>query len=306
MAKLLLLFGFLVGCGSVIFSPRSTISKDSSLTLLTKKASLYSKLVPKHQDSSGFILTNKCDSLLFSSLLDAASPELNIDIEAAQDNLGAWHRRPTHDCGEAFNNSRSTISRDMMVGLFWSIWRNKRVDLAVSLMEQLKSNLYYLEGQGTAGELLMTPALLNTLALIIKELKGPEYTVELLLPAVFSKKDGFVAHLTTWHIHLRGEVLGKIPERDLDVIKYHVNRNPENPLFHAVYHKYTDGDQSKAISLLLDDKEWPTSSLPTTTEHCDEWPIQRNYKEKDWGPCAPEVEHTGVELVVLYNLVIRN
>ena len=59
------------------------------------------------------------------------------------------------------------------------------------------------------------------------------------------------------------------------------------------------------MNLLLNTAEWPADRLPSTKEHCDSWPVMRDYKQNDWGPCRPYKEHTGAELVVIYELIIK-
>lgn len=282
---------------------RSSITIDD-LTLLKDKSQRYIGLVSKYQDKDGFIMSDKCDSLLFSGLLAAARPDLSINIKAAKKD-GAWNRRSTHDCGPKFKNSRSTISRDMMLGYMWYLYKSNSLNLAIELMDELKSNFYMLKGDGTPGELFMLPAYMNTLAEMIKKLGGKEYNLELLMPASFqSKPEGYVAHLTVWHIHLRGQILGEIPSKNKEILDFLTNKNPKNPLFVALQSHYSNGNQSEAIKLLMDTQEWPNYKLPTTSNHCDDWPIQREYTDRDWGVCTPMKIHTGMELVIIYELIL--
>mgnify|MGYP001615603093 CR=1 FL=1 len=243
---------------------------------------------------------------MFSGLLSAARPDLNINIDAAKDENGAWYRRPGHDCGPAFNNSRSTISRDMVVGLLWHMWRNKDVKGATALLKDLKARTYWLRGEGTAGELLMTPALVNTLAEMVFRMGGTSYDTERAFPAILDDSgEGFIAHLTVLHLLLRGEILGGLFESDIKTLKSYMDKSPQNPLFVGAYHKYSDGNQSAMIDMLMDNSEWPNNSLPTTENHCSNWPVQRVYDEKNWGACSPTKEHTGAELVVIYSLIFN-
>lgn len=305
LLKLSVVFLLQAGCGE-IFGRKSTSADTNKLAELANRSALYTQLLSTHQDAHGFILTEHCDALLFTGLLSAARPDLSIAIRAAQSSNLAWHRRPNQDCGPSFGNSRSTVSRDMMLGLYWHLWKTKDLELAVELMDFLKSNLYYMPGEGSAGELFMTPPYMRTLADMIRALGGPAYKTELLFPVTYSEDSGFIAHLVTWHIALRGDILGEITNTERNLLKEHRDREPKNPLFQAAYQRYSDGNQDVAISLLLDQSHWPADRLPTTTEHCDEWPIQREYKEKDWGPCpAQNKEHTGAELVAVYELLIK-
>lgn len=301
--RIILLLLLVSSCG------RHSVSHTEAtptLPVLQMKADLYLSLVSNHQDASGFIMTNTCDATFFSGLLSAAAPSLHINIYAAQDNTGAWFRRPEHDCGPAFNNSRSTISRDMMLGVMWSLWRNHDLAAAEDLLSQLKQNNFILAGEGSAGELTFLPSYINTLSQIIYRLGGPRHEIELALPAIISEGDlGFEAHLTVWHILLRGELLSSIPEHNFNILQDYVKQNPENPLFQAAYHKYLDGNYSSVLQLLMNNSEWPADKLPTTSNHCDSFPIQREYSEKDWGSCLPETEHTGAELPIIYYLILQ-
>jgi hypothetical protein len=300
MKKLLIFTNFLISaCGThePQVSPKAFTLED--------KVSLYASNIKTHQDEHGFILSDKCDSTLFSGLLGAALPE-TVDLIQARDQEGAWHRRANQDCGEEFKNSKSTISRDMMLGVMWWMLKNNKLAEAEALMADLKENNYILKGQGSLGELGFIPSYTNTLALIIKALGGKSHKLELAFPAVIGRSGkGFERHLAVWHILLRGEAKGSITSYELETLKKMRDEQPMNPLFQAAYHKYTDGDFTIAENLLSNNMEWPSEKLPTTTEHCDEWPIQREYSEKDWGSCSPEEEHTGGELIVIYNLIIK-
>ena len=299
---ILILLAFSLGCGTLIRKPnKKPISAEEQLR---QKSVRYSGLLDSDRDVNGFILTEECDSLLFSGLLGASLPG-TVDVLAARDGNREWHRRPGFDCSPEIGNSRSTISRDMILGLFWHMWKNKQVDIASQLMRDLRGDNYWLKGQGTAGELLMTPAMVNTLAHLILKLGGPRYPVELALPVTFGKDIGYIAHLTIWHILLRGELLGEIPERFIDILNFHAHRDRLNPFYQAAYHKWLDGNMTNSVELLLNPLEWPTYTLPTTEEHCAEWVIQRDYTEKDWGPCSPQKHLTGAELIAIYNLIIR-
>ena len=296
----------LVDCGTFSPKPRTPTPVDH-LGRLKDKAALYTELMETngHRDAHGFIGTKHCDATLFSGLLSAALRD--VDLTVAR-NGKQWFRRPNQDCGSAWENSRSTISRDMMLGVFYHMWYTRDLDSAVALMDQLKSNAYFLEGQGTPGELFMIPTFMNTLAELILGLDGPRYSLELNLPAIFGKDTGYVAHLTVWHILLRGNILNKIHALDMDVLEFHALRSPLNPLFQAAYHKYLDGNMTYVVQLLLNSSEWPHDRLPTTKGHCDDWPISRDHTPGDWGPCRLDnpVEHSGAELVVLYHLLLKD
>lgn len=301
MRTILLTLLFLLHCGP----DKSPAKSTTTPTDIEAKSELYLSLVKSHQDADGFIMSETCDSLLFTGLLSAAAPELDINIHAAQDRNGTWFRRPGYDCGPEFGNSRSTISRDMILGLFWHMWRNRDLPAAVELMQNLQARNYVLRGDGTPGELALTTTMVQTLAEMIFQLGGPDYVAERNLPGFFSSSQtGFKAHLTVWHILLRGEIYGQISASNFQVLQAQVERQPNNPLFQAAYHRFLDGDYTSVIKLLMDSGEWPADRLPSSLDHCDDWPIQRDYTEKDWGSCIPEVEHSGAELPIIFRLII--
>lgn len=290
-----------IGCGrneNIPFSDSAPILPE-----LEAKVELYQSLLPEHQDENGFILTDTCDSLLFSGLLSAVVP---VDIMVARDSEGRWHRRPDMDCSKANGTSRSTISKDMIVGLLYYFWYNKDLANATRFMEDLRNNNYVLRGEGTLGELLVPGHTIRTLAEIIKKLGGRKYLVELNIPLGFSSSGSYIAHLNVWHILLRGEVNGYINNDEFAILRQHAERQPHNPLFSAAYHKYLDHNYTDSVNLLLNGQFYPNDRLPTSADHCDEWPIQRDYSEKDYLPCKQDspVEHSGAELILIYRLVI--
>ena len=303
MMKILLVTLLLLLPGCLKLHKAKSSDRSNIYVELQNKADTYKDLI--ETDANGFIMTDKCDSLLFTGLLSAAGKK--ADIHAAQAADGSWHRRPGQDCGEAFGNSRSTISRDMIVGLMWHVWKHRDLDTANELMLQVKERAYRLKGQGTIGELLLTPAMITTLAHIIKKLGGPRYELELALPAAFSTAPrGFVRHLSTWLLVLHAEVAGGMSSRELGILETYKKEEPKNPLFLAAYHRYKDGNQVYAVVRLLDTKQWPANSLPTTDNHCSSWPIERDTASDNWKPCSPLREHTGAELPIIFNLLLRN
>lgn len=275
---------------------------------LSTRANLYKNLISAEMDSHGFILTDTCDSLFFTGLLSAAVPSYNIDIVAARTD-NQWFRRPGKDCGPSFSNSRSTISRDMILGLYWHIWAHQDRRLAEELYASIKDSNYILEGEGTLGELYVLPDYVYMLSKMITSMGGPNEFGDLSLPQVFSKEDGYVSHLTVWSIVLKGKVRGYIFDNEYRELERIYLTNTSNPLYSAAYHKYSDGDLSEARSLLLDTKFWPDDRLPDNRNYCTDWLTLTDYKDRDRLPCdkvAGNGHKKGFELVVIYELIIKD
>jgi len=260
---------------------------------LKSKIKLYTELYKAHQDRYGFIDTKKCDSLLFTGLLGSVLPD-RINITAARKPDGQWCRRPlvngVDTCFE-LNNTKSSISRDMLLGLLWFIWRNKRLDLATDLWNYAVKNNLKMGSAATIGSvasLYLTPNILSTLALIIDKLGGKNnikcswLSIIRKLPISVVKNNGYRAHLDILLLALRAELLGKIENKD--IVKYQFERVPKNALFSYVYERWIENNTKypKTIANLMDDKLFPSDRLPTSRDRDTEWLWQRDPEE--WIP----------------------
>lgn len=250
--------------------------------------------------------TAHCDPLMFSGLLGAARPG-TIDLTEAEVEPGVWLRKPLRygECSPSAGTSRSTISRDGILGVYWWAWRERRVDVLERLMESIRGNNYQLVGEGTIGELLLLPVHINTLAEMIHRLGGTlDVSAERNLRALAwfgSGGQGYERHIQIWHILLRGEVLGGLSSNELDRIVEHADAQQLNPLYAAAYGKWVDGDLTRAIGLLHE--IYPVDRLPTSADYCPDWPMQRD----NVVACEEEGRtHTGLDLVVLYRLILSD
>jgi hypothetical protein len=270
------------------------------LDALRKKHNLYRSLMEKsHTDKNGFIMYHECDSLLFSCLVNAAMNK-HFNVEAAMDETGAWHRRPL-DHGSCYpERSGSTISRDMLLGLMFYIWRQKRLDLATDLFDYGKKNSWIM-GKGDIARIYMTPGLQSTLAEIIYRLGGKNYFIRRNIPQLYGKTNGYAAHLDVIHLRLREELLDKPVGKKL--FNYHADREQMNPLF-----QYLAGNFNKAYSILMSEKYWPSDRLPTSKDRQEEWLVQRDYsKERDWisSPSHDtKKEHSGGDFLFVSGLIL--
>lgn len=282
--------------------PTSQIHFKSKPKSLKKKYKTYLSLLPSVQDSNGFIDINHCDSLLFSGLLGTIT---KVNIEAARDSNGMWHRRPLNYISCYPNHSKSTISRDMFIGLLWDIWKNQKLELAENLFNNGKENDWIM-GEGLISRIYFTPGLQSTLAEVIYQLGGTNH-IERHIPVLIGKgNDGFAAHLDILHVLLRAELKGGKTEH-LDVINQHYKRNPNNALFTYAHHKYTDGVQDETIDILLSDKLFPSDRLPTDCDRREGWIWQRDMGD-DWEPKRDcnGYTHSGGDFLLVAKLVLED
>src|SRR5687768_2231383 len=143
-----------------------------------QKFNLYLKNLK--QDKYGFVESDRCDSLLFTSLTGCV-PQVEVNIGAAFDGE-LWHRRPVDkpcfDCNTGENlGSKSSISRDMLMGLAWYCYHNKRLDISEQIIKHAMSN-WGLMGKATDIKTLWSrcqimPSLFATFCWISYRLGGP-------------------------------------------------------------------------------------------------------------------------------------
>lgn len=272
---------------------------------LSDKLDKYLSMMKTKTDADGFIEYECCDSLLFTSLVGSMGHKVNI--EAAIDEHGAWHRRPTQNpCYP--DESKSSISRDMLLGLMWYIWRNNRLDLAEEMWTYGKKHGWIM-GDGDPARIYLTPGLQATLAEIIFQLGGKNYWFSRNMPQVWSKGlDGYQLHLEVLHILLRGELLGHITSPMKESILDMTTRYPENLLFTVVKARFSQDQWGAsfngtlaAVGLQEADHLWPNDRLPTDADRSSHWLFENNDLSKG---SNPNRVHTGGDLVFCAGLLM--
>lgn len=291
---------------------------------LETKYKLYKRLIKTQQDKHGFIESDKCDSLLFSGLV-GSTQEVYIDIKSALAEDGSWQRRPIElpscysnghwnllerikSCLMAkttdikilqkiFEAGGSSISRDMLLGLAWYAYYNKRLDISESVIKYALSHRLVM-GEGTLTRTILTPSLLSTYAWVSYRLGGPKRSWLRYLPHFESKKvTDFQAHLSVLHILLRNKLTNK--PKYLDLLQFHADRQPENAFFQAA-----TGNIDKAYTILNNENYFPSSRLPTSEDRYEPYLWQRDYG-KDWiSDLNQSVKiHSGADFIFCYWLI---
>ena len=265
------------------------------LTLKTKY-NKYLELLPQIQDEFGFVESQECDSLLFTSLLGCI-PEVKINIDAAFDaKTGMWQRRPTN-CPCYPEHSASTISRDQLLGLAWYAYYNKRLDISESVIKYALKNKLVM-GEGELSRTLMTPSLLSTYCYISYRLGGPNRWWLRWIPDIESKHtEGYQAHLTVLHILLRNELTGK--QKNTKILQYHADRQPLNPLFLIAIN-----DKDTARDVLMQQEWFPNDRLPSSSDRKAQWLPMRD-EGSDWDSCREGKVHSGGDFLFCWWLLSK-
>lgn len=291
MRKVLALtLAFLIqSCGkSEIKSPEPVFDAE-----LAERYYDYKNLIASQQDSHGFIYTEDCDALLFTALAGLALG--TVDIRAAREDNGRWHRRPAKDCYP--KHSKSTISRDMLLGVMWYAYYHRDLELAENLWSYGRAR-HWIMGDGVRSRTQFSPSLVASLGQLIHVLGGEDHAERYLLPHFDAPGlIGFEAHLQVLNILLRLRLYGKIDEVAEQRIKEQIAREPQNPLF-----QYAAGNTSEAINLLK--RIFPAKRLPTSDDHCAPWLFQRDFG-RHWEPCADGKTHSGGDLLFLGHLILN-
>lgn len=293
----------LLGCGIWLNEPKSSRSNLSGV--LARQLSIYKELhTNKQHISNGFIMTDKCDSLLFSSLAAIGMNE-EIDILAARNETGQWFRRPSKDCFEK-KESASTISRDMFIGLLYYLYEYKKTEIVEDLWNYGMENGWEMgeadSVKTTLGRVIWTPATIGLLAEIRYQLNGKE-SFSRHLPTVYNTQPGFTSHLSLLIISLYGKMLGGISDNQLGAVEDILKHSPNNAFAEAIHARYTDGNMSRAISLLL--KKFPSNRLPNDRDWCEEWYFQRTDNDTNLEPCSGNHEHTGGDFIFVADYILN-
>jgi len=219
-----------------------------------------------HRGDYGFVHTDRCDSLLLSSLVGCRK-DFPVDIIQAKDESGYWHRRPL-SLPECYpEHSKSSMSRDMLIGLLvHATFKNNH--LAWSTLNSIQ-NQNYVMGVGDPSRLIMMPGLERSFS----KLSGSNSTISKSYQPWNGKLKGYAVKLELLHIMCLGKIDGGITESALACLKKYSDSSKDDILALLLYSLYS-GDQSalkQATSLLLNEKLFPKNRLPTSKDRSVDW-----------------------------------
>jgi hypothetical protein len=305
-----LLLTLLVACSATKHAPQAT---SNSLTDVLEKHDRYVEYAKAMQDEYGW-LPSKCDGLLFNSL--AAFSGFPVNPLMAEETSGRFRRHPDFNDCKPGSGAKSTISKDMFRGLWLWLWQQQDVETFRRIYEYGDLNDWVMgeaeDDESFYGRVLLTPAM-------IFELKKMIDALELKLTGIVWKsleetflRDSYAAHLHILNIYAAAQINGKTD--DVKTLKAYAEREPRNALFQAIYHKYSDGDQTAAINILMDESLFPADRLPTSADnYCSGYLWQRDMDEKDiagfeyWKPCPHEGQtHPGIDLMLVAKIIESN
>lgn len=305
--KTLLLVGLLLfTCGCKRSHDANDPNPDDKLASVIEKKNLYCKAAAARYQAEGRVF-EQCDSLLFTSLWSAACGDVDIERFESKDDPGLWFRDPEHSC----NLTDNSISNDMMLGLiiYGAVYKKK--DMLRRLYDRAKGRDWDIGNcdQDHAENCRLWPSLAaNLIDLTQSPLTQSSGRGDHALPLSTGIITGYRAHLAVLSVLLNGLSKGSaVNDVELKVLQDQADRQPRNSLFQALYHLYKDGDQSRALDLLLDPQFFPADHLPTNHDnHCTEYLYQRDDTPADWSPCPgdPDKEFSAVDYVFTAKVIV--
>lgn len=273
---------------------------NSPLDELRERRELYRSIAPRD-----WAVSQECDALLFTALTQVGLGEQGA-VELAESEPGRWHRKAALDYASSCS---SDISRDMFMGLFTWIWEYKRLDVAERLWEYGTAHNWKMgEERDFANHfdrVYFRPGTVGLLAELIYKLGGESHWERSLLTVnPLSTEPGFQSHLSLLSLHLLGEMHGGLTAGELSTLTDILVHMNGNPLAHALYHKYTDGDQSRAVQLLL--SIWPSDRLPTERDWKESWRTQRSDGDTGFQPGDSDEPHSGGDFLFVCRVILGN
>jgi len=276
--KLFILIIFIFSCTKR--DEKKPIQKDLEIAA---KAELYKSLHTDWAHGRG------CDSVGFSALCRLSGGCKDVVITDAEGEPGRWYRNPEKNCYP--DNSKSDISKDMFMMLFPYLYATNDKQNLKEIYDYGKANGWIM-GRGYISRTYMTPPMV----FLLQRMIGFNYS-EIPESSKQVQKAGFEKHLDAISLMLKGMIGDGLDPIQYEEIRQYAQESPENALFQALYNKYRDGNQSKAIEILKNEKYFPSDRLPTSADRCEEYLWQRD-TGSDWEPCDQGKTHDGVDFLL--------
>jgi len=306
---------------------------------LEEKAKFYSSLVKS--DSYGFLLNELGDSLLFTSLVLASSKKYNIlnysYLFTAESPRGKFFRHPSFLDGSWESEAASSISKDMMMGLAWALWRTTSIITCKDVINYTLKHFFkigdykphtnpntidkwvkslpfflplflkrFLAKHEALSRVILIPI---NFAKIYSKLSGRFHLLSLFPEPLAKNLTDYQAHLQALQIALNGELNGYITEKEYKILLAHYQRQPLNCLFTSILAIYTGEAHFLDFceTVLLDPKLFPVDRLPTSQDRRSKWLWEHDYNDEsqNWTPDLenPPTLFSGGDLIFVISLL---
>lgn len=254
-------------------------------------------------DDAGFVDTAHCDSLQHSGLIAAAG--VPVDMRAAELEPGRWLRRPTsHPECWAAGESRSTISRDQLLGVLWWAWTIKDAQAVRDLWNYGEANTWRMgEGRYNGLDTVLSYNDVILLARLCMRLEADcgsnSRKFQFFSPLFMGTPVGFERHLEILRIMLFWEIDGHAPYNGMERLNQHALEQLWNPLPVAALaaRGLADPDQ---VDQRIKALGYPDDRLPASQDWCSHWVVET---EDGSDPCPNEAHtHSAGEILFMWRL----
>lgn len=221
---------------------------------LSKKKDVYIDLI-----GDPYTLVDRCDALTFVSLFCVGGG--NVDLSKHEYSYKAGNytyatgklNRDKKDCFAA-GDSRSSISMEGITGALQCLHVKKDTP-AISRVEDYARKNAWIFGDGPK-EYTYLPQLAPILSKLLGHKEASEAKGGFDLT-------GYKSNVILGYIWLHAKAYGYITDLQLAFLRK-AHRDSENPIAAAMYHAFSDQNQSEVIETLLDASLFPSDSLPKT------------------------------------------
>ncbi|MFK7873072.1 MAG: hypothetical protein AB8C84_07865 [Oligoflexales bacterium] len=276
------------------------------MDVLRRKRTLYMSKFKK--DDFGWIRDTKCDGLLFNAI--ASLSGVNIPMIKARNKEKRWFRHASQNCYSS-GGAKSSISRDMLLGLLLWIYSEKKNDILNELIQYGSHHKnpegIWVMGEGDIYAVGVNERLQKTFFMMQNFFSRTPFPSEDGHSWFFHY--GYEGHLEVLHMLLRISMRRGFYQKESDLIQEYVSSSPNNALFGFVSHLISDGDFSSIAGLLSDDF-FPQDRLPSTRDRCSFYLWERRHHEEngllsqDWAPCPQQEKvFSGIDFLFIVHLL---
>lgn len=201
-----------------------------------------------------YALTSRCDSLTFVGHFNAAAH--SVDIYRHEYPQGQWHRSISLCTPD---DSRSECSKENILAALHNIIKDEAAIRRT--IQHAKENDWNFCTGGDHPEYNRVPEFAPLLNAWVRKLDGNSLVGEADATGIPSL-EGFRGNVLGSYLLLKGRVFGYLNAAEIAAAKTLTKTEPSSPLYQALYHRFTDGNQHSAIHMMTK-KHFPLDSLPT-------------------------------------------
>jgi hypothetical protein len=249
---------------------------------------------PTTLDKTGFV--PGCEGLLFTSLLAASGLPQSVSLAESKDEPGRWYRSADHACYPG--QSGNSMSKGIMLGLSLALWQNSDGPSVKAILQYHQKNKGLLGEAANATEqadATMPPSLLSLISEMNFVINGQSTATRGYFPEFGTAPGIAESNFIALRLVLKSALYGGLIEYDFKRIAAAAQLQPQNALFQAVYHGFSDGDGTKAVDILLNETLFPADVLPSSTQRCGGYLWQSDQNSASWKPCDEEKVFSAVD-----------